>query len=149
MHSTPQQTSLVEVEFATISGHARAMCNAANMNERVHILIANEVLMFSTALCNLVMNKDNSMTHHQKMGLQNPKWYETGVIHTFGEAGVVMCGKNGKLCDRGLPMVFVGCAENPSSDCNCMWNPASCKVTESHDIICYTACTILCYQRCV
>ena len=29
-HSTPQQNGLVEVEFATIAGHARTMCNVAN-----------------------------------------------------------------------------------------------------------------------
>ena len=32
-------------------------------------------------------------------------------------------------------MVFVGYAENHSHNCYCMWNPASCKVTESHDVI--------------
>ena len=44
-------------------------------------------------------------------------------------------GKNGKLGDRGIPMVFVGYAENHSGDCYRMWNPTSRKVTESHDVI--------------
>ncbi len=63
--STPQQHVLVEVEFATIAGCARAMCNAAHMNDRIHILVANEVPMYSTALINLVVNKDKSQTHYQ------------------------------------------------------------------------------------
>ena len=39
--STPQQNGLVEVEFATIAGHAKIMCNASNMCDRIHILVAN------------------------------------------------------------------------------------------------------------
>ncbi len=56
--STYQQNGLIEVEFATIAGHARAMCNAANMIEKICILVANEVLTYHTALGNLVMDKD-------------------------------------------------------------------------------------------
>ena len=115
--STPQQNGLVEVEFATIAGRARAMCNAAHMNDKICILVANEVLMYSTALGNLVVDKDQSQTHYQLMGLQNPKWAIPGAMRTFGEAGVVTRGKHGKLGDRGIPMVFVGYAENHSHDC--------------------------------
>ena len=82
--STPQQNGLVEVEFATIAGRANAMCNAAHMNDRICILVANEVLMHSTALGNLVVNKDQSQTHYQLMGLQNPKWVVPGTMQTFG-----------------------------------------------------------------
>lgn len=133
--STRQQNGLVEVEFATIARRARAMCNAARMSDRVCILQANEVLMYSTALGNLVMDKDCTSTHYQRIGLQNPKWAEPGVMQNFGEAGVVTRGKNGKLGDRRIPMVFVGYAKNHSHDCYRMWNPATQKVTESHDII--------------
>ena len=44
-------------------------------------------------------------------------------------------GKNGKLGDWGIPMVFVVYVENHSHDCYSMWNPASCKITESCDVI--------------
>eukprot|EP00804_Cyclotella_cryptica_P028830 CCRYP_019720-RA/>CCRYP_019720-RA protein AED:0.58 eAED:0.63 QI:0/0/0/0.5/1/1/4/0/888 len=133
--STPQQNGLVEVEFATIAGRARAMCNAANMSAKVRILVANEVLSYSTALGNLVVDKDCRQTRYKRMGLKNPKWAEPGIMRTFGEAGVVKCGKNGKLGDRGIPMVFVGCAENHSHDCYRMWYPTTRKVTESRDVI--------------
>ena len=58
--STPQQNGLVEVEFATIAGRARAMCNAANMPLDVRTWLANEVLMHSTALGNLQVDKGQS-----------------------------------------------------------------------------------------
>ena len=78
--STPQQNGLVEVEFATIAGRARAMCYAAHMSDRIRILVANEVLTYNTALSNLVVDKDKERTHFQLMGLQNPKWAEPGVM---------------------------------------------------------------------
>jgi hypothetical protein len=56
--SAPQQNGLVEVEFVTIARCTRAMCNAACMSDRVGILPANEVLLYSTALGNLVLEKD-------------------------------------------------------------------------------------------
>jgi hypothetical protein len=134
-HSTPQQNGLVEVEFATIAGRARAMCNAAHMSDRIRILVTNEVLTYSTALSNLVVDKDKALMHFQLMGLKKSKWAEPGVMRTFGEAGVVTRGENGKLGDRGIPMVFVGYAENHSHDCYRMWNPVSNKITESCDVI--------------
>ena len=76
-----------------------------------------------------------ALTHYQLMGLQNPKWVEPGVIRTFGGAGDGTRGKNGKLGNQGIPVVFVGYAENHSHDCYRMWNPASCKISESCDVI--------------
>ena len=87
--STPQQNRLVEVELATIASHARAMSNAAHMSDHIRILVANEVLTYSTALSYLAKDKDKALTHYQLMGLQNPKWAEPRVMQTFGEAGVV------------------------------------------------------------
>jgi hypothetical protein len=73
--STPQQNGLVEVEFTTIVGRARAMCNAAHMSDRIQIFVVNEVLTYSTALSNLVIDKDKALMHYQLMGLKIPsRW---------------------------------------------------------------------------
>jgi hypothetical protein len=72
--STPQQNCLVEVEFTTIAGHARAMCNAAHMSDHICIPVASKVLKYSTALSNVVVDKDKALMHYQLMHLQNPKW---------------------------------------------------------------------------
>ena len=37
--------------------------------------------------------------------------------------------------DRGIALVFVGYADNHSTDCYHMWYPSTRKITESHDII--------------
>ena len=48
--NTPQQNGLVEVKIATIAGRARAMCNAANMDNDTRHYVANEALSHSTDL---------------------------------------------------------------------------------------------------
>ena len=56
---------LIEVEFATIASCASAMYNAPNMGDCIHILVANEVHMYSTALGKLVTDKDRAKMHNQ------------------------------------------------------------------------------------
>ena len=107
------------------------MCNAANMNYKTHVLVAIEVLMYSAALGNLVMDKGITKTHYQMIGLHNPKSAEPKLMQTIGVAGVVTRSKNGKLSDWGILMVFEGYAKNQSHNCYRIWNPALCKVTES------------------
>lgn len=43
--STLQQNGLVAVKFDTIAGCTRAICNAANMDDMIHMLVTNKVLM--------------------------------------------------------------------------------------------------------
>ena len=49
------------------------MCNAASMGDHIHILVVHEVLMYSTVLGNVVVDKDKSQMHYKSMGLQIPK----------------------------------------------------------------------------
>ena len=43
------------------------------------------------------------------VGFENHKFFKH--LRTFGEAGIVKYGKDGKVGDRGITMVFVGCAD--------------------------------------
>jgi hypothetical protein len=61
-------------------------------------------------------------------------------MRVFGEAGIVKQkqGKNGKLGDQGLPMVFVGYPKDHASDSYRMWNPplqANVMSNEVRDVI--------------
>ena len=132
--NTPQQNGIVEVQFATIAGRGRAMCNHANIPEEVRIKIANEALSHSTSLGTLVVDKGQTKTRNERIGLSNPKWANTK-IRTFGQAGVVTRGKNGKLGDRGIPMMFVGYPINHASDSYRMYNPKTSKISEVRDVI--------------
>jgi hypothetical protein len=83
----------------------------------------------------LSIDKGHTKTRYERFGLPVPKWANPSLIRTFGEAGVVRRGKDGKLGDRGLPMVFVGYSDNHSWDCYRMWNPKTNKITETRDVI--------------
>ena len=48
---------------------------------------------------------------------------------------MVKRGKNGKVGDRGVPMMFVGYADDHSHDCMRMFNPATGKISETRDVI--------------
>ena len=133
--NTPQENGIIEVGLATIAGRARAMCNAANMPENIRVKLAHEVLSHQTDLDNLSVDKGHTKSRYERFGLKNPKWAHPKLMRIFGEAGVVRRGKNGKLGDRGIPMVFVGYAENHSWDCYRMWNPKTSKITETRDVI--------------
>lgn len=39
----------------------------------------------------------------------NPKWITN--LHIWGEADVVIVGKDGVTGDQGMTMMFIGCAE--------------------------------------
>jgi hypothetical protein len=87
--STPQQNNLVEINFATISWRARAMCNAAYMPDDIRVKLSNEALSHSTDLGNLVVDKGQTKTRYERMGLLVPKWANKSTMRVFGEAGVV------------------------------------------------------------
>jgi hypothetical protein len=133
--STPQQNNLVEINFATIGGRARAMCNYARMPDDIRVKVSNENLSHSTDLGNLVVDKGHTKTRYERMGLPVPKWANKSTMLVFGEAGIVKQGKNGKLGDRGVPMVFVGYPKDHASYCYRMWNPATGKCNEVRDVI--------------
>jgi hypothetical protein len=96
--------------------------------------VANEVLSDSTSLGNLVVDKGQTKTRYERMGLYNPIWANTK-MRTFGEAGVVKRDKNDKLGDQGIPMMFVGYPINHASDSYQMYNPKTSKISEVRDVI--------------
>ena len=51
-----------------------------------------------------------------------PRWVK--FMRTFGEAGTVRTGKDGKVGDRGVTMMMVGYADNHEGNCYQMFNPS-------------------------
>ncbi len=56
-------------------------------------------------------------------------------LRTFGEAGIVKIGKDGKVGDRGITMVFVGYADKHAGYCYRMYNPVTSRVSVTQDVI--------------
>ena len=44
-------------------------------------------------------------------------------------------GKNGKVGNKGTPMIFIGYAKNHARNCYCMYNPNTRYVTEMREIM--------------
>jgi hypothetical protein len=63
----------------------------------------------------------------------NPSW--SWNLRTWGEAGVVKEGKDGKTGDRGIAMMFVGYPNNRESDSVRMWNRSTNRVVVTRDVI--------------
>ena len=64
---------------------------------------------------------------------KTPKWAMN--MQTWGEAGVIKKGKDGKTGDRGIDMMFVGYPLNREEDSYRMWNKTTNGVVTSRDII--------------
>ncbi len=114
---TPQHNGLVEVGFATWARLARAMFNDANFDSEMRLKWAKECLSLDNKNCNLAVIEFNNhqLTRYEAAGQEIPKW--TKNLCSFGEAGVVKIGKNGKLGDRRITCIFLNYADKHSSDC--------------------------------
>ena len=56
-------------------------------------------------------------------------------LRTFGEAGIVKNGKDGKVGDRGITMLFVGYADEHAGNCYRMYNPVTSRVSVTQEVI--------------
>ena len=71
-----------------------------------------------------------------------PNWIK--YTKTFGKAGTVRTGKDGKVVDHGVTIMMVGYADHHEGNCYRMFNPLRNSIVESGDV------TWLCrmyYQR--
>ncbi len=110
------------------------MFNDANFDSEMRLKLAKECLSLANKNCNLAVIEFNNqeLTRYEAAGQEIPMW--TKNLHSFGKAGVVKIGKDGKLGDRGITCIFVNYADKHSSDCYQMYNPKSGKIIETRDI---------------
>ena len=78
-----------------------------------------------------IERKETTRIEHYQGSL--PKFAQ--YLRTWGEAGTVKLGKQGKVIDRGVTMMFVGYANNHEGDCYRMYNPSTGKICETRDVI--------------
>jgi len=132
---TPQHNSLAELAFPYLAGMARAVMNAANIPDDEKGKVVIQALMHVTQLDGLkVVEIDGkTATRNEHVYGSNPKWANN--LRTFGEAGVVKEGKDGKSGDRGTTMMFVGYPANRESDSKRMWNAETNRVVVTRDVL--------------
>jgi hypothetical protein len=56
-------------------------------------------------------------------------------LRTFGKAGIVKNGKDGKVGYRGITMLFVGYADEHAGNCYRMYNPVTSRVSVTQEVI--------------
>ncbi len=134
-HKTPQQNSYAELTFMVIAAKTRAVMNAVQVPKSEHFKMWSKAAMTVTALDNLIPVTWNGITKtsYEHAGFEIPKFVKH--IRTFVEAGIVKNGKDGKVGDRGITMVFVGYADGHAGNCCRMYNPVMSRVCETQDII--------------
>ena len=132
---TPQHNNLAELAFPYLAGRARAMMGAAHMPGDSRGKVSLEVLKCATMLDGLrIVEVDGKqMTRDEHIHGKNPKWATN--LRTWGEAGVVKEGKDGKTGDKGIAMMFVGYPLNREADSVRMWNQITNGVVTTRDVI--------------
>ena len=118
-----------------IISQTRAVMNAVQIPEIERFKLWNEALTTVTALDNLIPVTWNGITktRYEHAGFEIPKFVKH--LRTFGEAGIVKNGKDGKVGDRGITMVFVGHADEHAGNCYRMYNLMTSRVNVTQDVI--------------
>ncbi len=132
---TPQQNSLAENAFTVIASKTRAVLNAAQIPKSERFKLWGEAAMTVTALHNLILVTWNGITktRYEHAGFEIPKFVK--YLRKLGEAGIVKNGKDGKVGDRGITMLFVGYADEHAGNCYRMYNPVTSQVSVTRDVI--------------
>jgi hypothetical protein len=138
---TPQQNSYAELIFMVIESKTRAVMNAAQIPKSEHFKLWSEAATTVTALDNLISVTWNGITktRYEHAGFEIPK--SVKYLRTFGEAGIVNNGKDGKVGNRGITMVFVGYADEHAGNCYRMYNPVTSRVNVTQTSSGSDACT--------
>ena len=132
---TPQQNSRAETSFTTMAARARAMMTGANVPMVERYRLFQEAANHATKLDWLAVVKIGGVkkTRLEHYGMEIPAWSKN--LKTWGEAGTVKTGKDGKLGDRGVTMIFVGFANKHGPDVYRMLNPHTRRTTNNRDVI--------------
>ena len=104
------------------------------MPKKINFLLFGEAVKTATKLDWLVVmtldGKKKSRVEHYCGKVPSFASY----LRTFGEAGTVTTGKDGKVGTRGVTMIFVGYADKHGGDCYRMFNPITRQISETRDV---------------
>ena len=119
-----------------IESKTRAVLNAMQKPKNERFKLWSEAAKTVTALDNLIPVTWNGITktRYEHAGFKIPKFVKY-LRRTFGEAGIVKNGKDGKVGDRGITIVFVGYTDELAGNCYRMCNLVTSQVCVTQDII--------------
>ena len=96
--------------------------------------LCKEAFNTATKLDNLIAVEINGKVKARYEHVSEPVPKFAKKLQTWGEAGVVTTGKDGKIGDRGSTCIFVSYADNHDGDCYRMFNPKTNQVLITWDV---------------
>ena len=129
---SPELNGKVERKIAVITRGVRAMLNAANIDKDRRKKLWGEAVMHQTFLENVMVSRkyDKARTN---------EWNHKDFKHLrqFGEIAYIKYGPSmkGKLENRGIPMMYLGRADNHSNDTSRFLNLATNRVVLSRNAV--------------
>ena len=130
-----QRNQLAELGFTDIACKARAMMVKANLPGNIKYKLCKECFNCVTYLSNMAAVTLNGKAATRYEHFHEAKPHYAKHLRIWGEAGTVSMGKNGKVSNRGTPMIFISYVKNHTRDCHCMYNPNTSYVTKTRDIM--------------
>ena len=130
-----QRIQLAKLAFVDIAGKARVMMVQANFPKKINFKFYKECFNCATYISNLAV-----VTLHGKTAMRNMHFHEAKLLYAqhsriWEEAGRVSTEKNGKVGNRGTPMIFIGYAKNQAGDCYFMYNSSTWYIAEMRGIM--------------
>ena len=128
-----QKNQYAKLGFTDVAGKARAMMVQALLPQEIKYKLCKECFNCATYLSNLAVVILNRKAATRYEHFHEAKPHYSKHLRIQGEAGTVSMGENGKVRNRGTPMIFISYAKNHYGDCYLMHNPNTGYVTEMRD----------------
>ena len=131
---TQQQNSYAEMGFTALVGMVRSMLNQVNISRAIRYKLCGKVSKTATKLDQRVVIEIDGIkvkkTRVKYYAGMLPLWEK--YTRTFGKTGTVRTGKDGKVGDRGVTMMFLGYTEKHEGNSYIMFKPSTGSVLRSH-----------------
>ena len=130
---TPQANGMIERRFAAVTRRIRAALNAAKLPEELRKILWGEAVMYCTDVHNILLSRSYDKPAYTAFYKEN--FPQMKFMRQFGEIGYVKWGVGfrAKLKDRGIPMLYLGRAQNHSCDTYRFMNLETKKIIHSRD----------------
>jgi transposase InsO family protein len=119
---TPQQNGRIEQKFATLYGKMFALTTAYQLNQKLRNDLWPHAAHLVTSLENTIVDQKGSTPHFILKG-KDPNWAQN--LRTFEEIGIVYTKPpiRNKFTNHGSPCMFIGYAEDHTSNVFKLYNP--------------------------
>ena len=128
---------MAEVAFYALANKARAAMHQANLPMEMRFRLFGEIFTTITLLDGLTIIEVDGLkqSRYEHVFKKKPKFVK--YLRTIGEAGTVKITSDTtpKLQDRGIHCIFVGYSLNHPEGCYRMYDPATHRVRQSHDVV--------------